>query len=100
MVNSSLCPLDTGLQPSSSDLELADVVRRFAPEYVVTIRTGDDAVTETGPFGYRGLLYQGTGRTVVPLRRLPRDVLAFSLLPQSVLSEMSWKTDARVAPEA
>ncbi|MCP4897755.1 MAG: hypothetical protein GY906_12355, partial [bacterium] len=33
MVNPSLCSLDTGLQPSSSDLELADVVRRFAPEY-------------------------------------------------------------------
>ena len=33
MVNPSICPLDTGLQPSRSDLELADVVRRFAPEY-------------------------------------------------------------------
>ncbi len=33
MVNPSLCPLDTRLQPSGSDLELADVVRRFAPEY-------------------------------------------------------------------
>ena len=33
MVNPSLCPLDTDLQPSRTDLELADVVRRFAPEY-------------------------------------------------------------------
>lgn len=33
MVNPTLCPLDTGLQPSGIDLELADVVRRFAPQY-------------------------------------------------------------------
>jgi len=33
MVNPSICPLDTGLQPSGTDVELADVVRRFAPEY-------------------------------------------------------------------
>jgi len=38
MVNSSLCPLDTGLHPSDTNVELADVVRRFAPEYVSQYR--------------------------------------------------------------
>ena len=33
MVNPSTCPPQTGLSSSGSDVELADVVRRFAPEY-------------------------------------------------------------------
>ena len=33
MVNPSICPPHTGLAPSGTDVELADVVRRFAPEY-------------------------------------------------------------------
>jgi hypothetical protein len=33
MVNPSICPPDTDFSPSSTDVELADVVRRFGPEY-------------------------------------------------------------------
>ena len=33
MVDPSLCPADTGDQPSGTGVELADVVRRFGPEY-------------------------------------------------------------------
>ncbi len=33
MLNPSVCPSQTGLHPSGTDVELADVVRRFAPEY-------------------------------------------------------------------
>jgi hypothetical protein len=34
MVRTSVCPPETGLHPSGADVELADVVRRFAREYV------------------------------------------------------------------
>lgn len=34
MVNPSVCPQDTDLPFSGIDVELADVVRRFAPEYI------------------------------------------------------------------
>ena len=33
MVNPSVCPPDTGFHPSGTDVELADVVRRFGPQY-------------------------------------------------------------------
>ncbi|MFV1968833.1 MAG: transposase [Pirellulaceae bacterium] len=33
MVNPSICPPHTGFHPSRTEVELADVVRRFAPEY-------------------------------------------------------------------
>jgi len=33
MVDSSVCPVDTGHHPSNTGVELADVVRRFGPEY-------------------------------------------------------------------
>ena len=34
MANPHVCPVATGLPPSGSDVELADVVRRFGPEYL------------------------------------------------------------------
>ena len=33
MANPSVCPPDTGFHPSGTDVELADVVRRFGPQY-------------------------------------------------------------------
>lgn len=38
MVNPSICPLEPGLHPAGTDVELADVVRRFAPEYISQYR--------------------------------------------------------------
>ena len=46
---------------------LNDRVSIVRINFFAQIHTGP----ETGPFGYRGLLYQGTGRTVAPMRRLP-----------------------------
>ena len=34
MANPHVCPVATGLPPSGSEVELADVVRRFGPEYL------------------------------------------------------------------
>jgi len=58
-------------------IELADVVRRFAPEYTSQYGHLMMPSQEKGTFGHRGLLHRSTGRAAVSMRRLRGIVLAF-----------------------
>ena len=93
MVDPSVCP------PKAA-VELADVVRRFGPQY-------------TSQYGHRMMPSQRralsdiaacctrrAGGTALPLRRLPRYVLALPLLPEPGVPQMPWKPDPAVAPGA
>jgi len=84
MVDLSVCDspalADTSDHPSGTGVELADVVRRFGPEY-----------------------RSQYGQVMMPSQnRALSDIAACCtpLLSQPGLSEMPWKTDARVAPKA
>ena len=59
--------VDPRVCPPKADVELADVVRRFGPQYIFPIRPPDDALAKEGTFGHRRLLHSRAGGTALPL---------------------------------
>ena len=78
-------------------VELADLVPPVRFSIHCPARSPDDALAKEGALGHRRLLHARAGRTTLPLRRLPRDVLALPLLPQPGLSQMPRQPNPRVA---
>ena len=72
--------VDPRVCPPKVDVELADVVRRFGPQY--TSRYGHRMMPsqKKALFGHRCLLHSRARRTTLSLRRLQRHVLALPLL--------------------
>ena len=64
------------------------------------IRPPDDALAQESTFGHRRLLHSRAGGTALPLRRLPRHVLALPLLPEPGVPQMPCKPDPAMAPRA
>ena len=65
-----------------------------------SIRPPDDALAEEGTFGHRRLLHARAGGTALPLRRLPRHVLALPLLPEPGMPQMPRNPGPAVARRA
>ena len=100
MANPSICLPDTRVHASGSDVELADVVRRFAPEY--TSQYGDVMM----PSQKRALsdiadcCTSQLGGRLHQCDDCSQTFWSFHCCRNRVVSEMSRNTDARMAPEA
>ena len=78
-------------------VELADVVRRFAPQYLAGHGQRMMPSQKKALADIAACCTRRAGRTTLPLRRLSRDVLALPLLPQPGLSQMPRQPNPRVA---
>ena len=83
--------VDPRVYPPKANVELADVVRRFGPQYVSQYGHRMMPSQKKATFGHRRLLHSRAGGTALPLRRLRSDVLALPLLPQPGVPQMPWQ---------
>ena len=83
--------VDPRVYPPKANVELADVVRQFGPQYISQYGHRMMPSQKKALSDIAACCTPELGGTALPLRRLRSDVLALPLLPQPGVPQMPWQ---------